>query len=184
MHNKQSVIQLPADIRVIIGLGNPGKKFEKTRHNIGFLVVDALADAYHGVWHAKGEMEVADIMIGSKTIMLVKPQTFMNSSGRVIPLLQKKGITPQQVLVIHDELELPFGKMGWKIGGSHKGHNGLRSLIDAWGADFSRLRIGIGRPDNKDEVPDYVLASFGQSYDQVADIIAQAVVAIERQIIL
>jgi peptidyl-tRNA hydrolase len=182
MQNKPEVAALPSDIRVIMGLGNPGKKFEKTRHNIGFLVVDALAEAYHGSWRNKEEMEIAEIVIAGKPIVLIKPTTFMNNSGRVIPFLQKKGITPSQLLVVHDELEFPFAKMGWKMGGSHRGHNGLRSIIDAWGADFARLRIGIGRPDDKVQVPDYVLSVFSQSSDQIKIVIAQAVAAIEKQL--
>src|SRR5579872_1138825 len=167
------------EIKVIIGLGNPGPKFTKTRHNAGFMVVDQLAEKYGGRWSEKDTYQCADIMINGKNILLIKPQTFMNSSGRVIPALIKKGITPGHMLVVHDEIELPFGAVKIKTGGSHKGHNGLRSIIEACGADFHRVRMGVGRPADKDEVPDYVLCSFSESSDDVDRMIAQGVELIE-----
>lgn len=167
-------------IKTIIGLGNPGSRFERNRHNIGFRVVDALAQKYSAQWKPKGEMLYTKIFLNGDTVMLVKPQTYMNSSGRILPLLQKDGVKAENILVVHDELEKPFGKCSFKIGGSHRGHNGLRSLIGVGGADFSRLRFGVGRPENKEDVPDYVLSNFtGPEESEVEQLIEQAVVMIE-----
>lgn len=147
-------------IKCIIGLGNPGAKYQHTRHNIGFGIVDELAARHAGSWQAKGPMHQATIMIHEKPILLIKPDTYMNDSGRVLPVLKKQGISLEDILVVHDELELPFGTIKVKKGGSHKGHNGLRSIMAVGGPDFCRLRFGIGRPKTPDEVPDYVLAPF------------------------
>ncbi len=175
-------MQLTPDavITVIMGLGNPGPRFNFTRHNSGFMIVDALADKYHGNWQYKGDMEYCEIMIGDKKIMLVKPQTYMNESGKVIPALQKKGIKAENILVVHDELEKPFGAIVFKQGGSHRGHNGLRSLISVAGPDFLRLRFGVDRPENKEDVPDYVLHKFSQDPADVALAVDKAVVMIEK----
>lgn len=168
------------NIKVIIGLGNPGTKYQRTRHNIGFLIVDELAEKYNASWHAKDNREIAEIEINGKNITLIKPQTFMNSSGKIIPALSKQGIKPENILVVHDELEKSFGKVELKTGGSHRGHNGLRSIIEQSGADFHRLRFGIGRPEHKEEVPEYVLSTFKESATQVAPIINQAIEMIEK----
>jgi peptidyl-tRNA hydrolase, PTH1 family len=167
------------NIKVIIGLGNPGTKYHYNRHNIGFLIVDALAEKYNGSWHKKEIAEVADIQIGDKKIILIKPQTFMNSSGKIIPSLAKQGIKADNILVVHDELEKPFGKVELKTGGSHRGHNGLRSIIEFCGADFHRLRFGIGRPENKDDVADYVLSNFSKD-EYLEPLIEKSVEIIEK----
>lgn len=166
-------------IKIIIGLGNPGKQYHFTRHNIGFLVLDALADKHGAVWQKKGEKEVAEISVDGEKITLVKPQTFMNTSGKVLPALLKQGATIENVLVVHDELEKPFGFVELKVGGSHRGHNGLRSLMQIGGADFTRLRCGISRPHNKEDVAEYVLSNFSESADKVEEIIEKAVAVIE-----
>lgn len=168
-------------IKIIIGLGNPGTKYHHTRHNIGFLVLDALAEKHHTSWQKKPDREIAEIEINGEKIILVKPQTFMNSSGKVIPSLLKQGITTNNLLVVHDELEKPFGKIEFKTGGSHRGHNGLRSIMEHCGADFHRLRCGIGRPENKEDVPDYVLSNFSH-HEDIAPVIDTAVVMIENTI--
>ncbi|CDK30865.1 aminoacyl-tRNA hydrolase [Candidatus Babela massiliensis] len=154
-----------SQIKAIIGLGNPGNPYKNTRHNIGFRIVDAIAQEYNGIWRKKDNMEIAEISINSHKVMLIKPQTFMNSSGQVLPYLKKQGINSDQILVAHDELEMSFGKMGLKFGGSAKGHNGLKSIISQIGPDFWRLRFGIGRPENKEDVPNYVLQNFDKSQD-------------------
>ncbi|HAU30609.1 TPA: aminoacyl-tRNA hydrolase [Candidatus Dependentiae bacterium] len=161
-------------IRAIIGLGNPGPAYARTRHNFGFLVVDELARLHGGSWRIKGEAEIAEIMIENQPVILIKPQTFMNASGRVLPLLTKQGIKSEEILVVHDELELPFGRFAIKQGGSARGHNGLKSIIGTIGDQFHRLRCGIGRPENREDVPDYVLASFAESWDVVQKSIAAA----------
>ncbi len=167
-------------ISALIGLGNPGPKFVYTRHNIGFRVLDALAEKYHASWHTKGNAEIAHTAINDRTILLVKPVTFMNSSGQALPQLAKQGIKKENILVVHDELELPFGKLKVRTGGSAKGHNGLRSIIETIGPEFMRLSVGIDRPLNREEVPDYVLSRFRENEQQVDQMIQEAVVELEK----
>ncbi|MFA6526820.1 MAG: aminoacyl-tRNA hydrolase [Candidatus Babeliales bacterium] len=153
-----------AAIRACIGLGNPGFKYANTRHNIGFRCVDEIAQTLGGQWKSTPLMDVAEVQnpVSGKTLYLLKPQTFMNESGKILGFLQKKGIKPEEILVCHDELEKPFGFTGIAFGGSAKGHNGLRSIIGMIGPDFWRLKFGIGRPVNKEDVATYVLSSFIQ----------------------
>lgn len=159
--------KLEHPILAVIGLGNPGVKYYGTRHNIGFRVVDALAQRYGGQWQQKELMDVATIRVGDKKLVLVKPQTFMNQSGKVMPFLNKQGIKGHNVLVVHDELEYPFGKMKIRFGGSARGHNGLRSIIEYTGKDFARLRFGIGRPEDKKMVGNYVLQNFSEDLAEI-----------------
>lgn len=161
--------------KAIIGLGNPGPHYFYTRHNIGFRIVDELVSVAGGSWKNRDEMEYAEIRLHDLPVIVIKPQTFMNNSGRVCPFLQKKGITAKELLVVHDELEKPFGNLSIKEGGSSKGHNGLKSIMAVYGPDFWRLRFGIGRPEDKNEVPDYVLARFKESKEQVETEIRKAV---------
>ena len=176
--NNQEIPSLT--IKAIIGLGNPGQRYYHNRHNIGFRVVDELAAKHGGMWQSKNNMETADILINNQKILLIKPQTFMNDSGKVVPFLIKQGVRAENILVVHDELEKPFGKMAFKVGGSHRGHNGLRSIIGICGANFARLRFGIGRPAQKDEVSRYVLQNFNEDQAEVEHLIAQAVLIIEN----
>jgi peptidyl-tRNA hydrolase, PTH1 family len=148
-------------IRLIVGLGNPGREYETTRHNVGFRWVDELArvqkldfrnDAkFHGLT-ARGQLH-------GHEVLLLKPLTFMNVSGRaVVALALFYKILPNEILVVHDELDLPPGLARLKIGGGHGGHNGLKDIIAHLGSkDFWRLRIGIGHPGERNEVSDYVL---------------------------
>lgn len=175
----QLILYMKHPIKIIIGLGNPGPKFHNNRHNIGFLVIDTLARKHHASWQKKTDRETAEIEINGEKILLIKPQTFMNNSGKIIPSILKQGLTANNLLVIHDELEKPFGKIEFKTGGSHKGHNGLRSIIEFCGPDFHRLRFGIGRPEHKEDVPDYVLSDFS-SHEDVDPLINQAVDMIEK----
>lgn len=173
--------QIPKlDIKAIIGLGNPGPTYFYTRHNIGFRVVDALADVYQASWQKKDNAEVATIQVGDKKIILIKPQTYMNDSGKVIPGLLKQGIKPENILVIHDELEQPFGKIQVRMGGSARGHNGLKSIISICGDQFARMRIGISRPANKEDVPDYVLQKFKEPAAEIEQILHAAVMQLEQ----
>lgn len=167
---------IPTGIKVCIGLGNPGQSYYKQRHSIGFRVVDELACHYQAVWKAKDTCLLAEVF--DNNLLLIKPQTFMNSSGEVMPFLQKKGIKPSEMLVVHDELEKPFGFVGFSFGASHKGHNGLKSIIAIIGPDFWRLKVGIGRPVHKELVPEYVLQPFAESFDEVDLVIKKAVEAI------
>ena len=173
----------PLTIKAIIGLGNPGPKYHNHRHNIGFRVLDALAERHGGSWQKKDNAEIAQIMINNQRIILIKPLTFMNDSGRVVPPLLKQGIKSENILVVHDELEKPFGDVSIRIGGSAKGHNGLRSIIGVCGPDFARLRFGIGRPERKEDVPDYVLSNFVESQTDRAQHIEEAVDSIEQLLV-
>jgi PTH1 family peptidyl-tRNA hydrolase len=143
-------------------------------------VLDALARAQGAVWHTGRGMDSTEIMLSGNKVLLIKPQTYMNDSGAVIPALAKKGIKAGDILVVHDELEKPFGHVSIKVGGSAKGHNGLRSIIQHCGPDFARLRVGIGRPSSKEDVSSYVLSQFSESDDLVDQLIHDAVKAIEE----
>jgi PTH1 family peptidyl-tRNA hydrolase len=167
-------LQTLAGIKAIIGLGNPGKRFSYTRHNIGFMVVDKLVDNCGGSFSTQGDMEVARITINDKPYVVIKPQTFMNDSGRVIPFLKKQGIQAQEMLVVHDELEKKFGAVGIKIGGSARGHNGLRSIIAHGGEQCAKLWCGIGRPEQKEQVADYVLENFSEQRSDVEQFVDDA----------
>lgn len=168
------------EIRAIVGLGNPGNNFTHTRHNIGFRIVDQLAERSGAHWKRKDNMELADATISGKKVLLVKPQTFMNDSGKVIPYLNKQGIKPENILVVHDELELPFGSIKQKFGGSAKGHNGLKSIISYIGDQFYRLRFGIDRPASRDDVSSYVLGKFIENSETIMTCIDQAADVIEN----
>ena len=163
------------NIKAIIGLGNPGHKYYNNRHNIGFRILDALAEAHTAYWQEKENMLLTEVHHDGRNILLIKPQTYMNASGKVIPFLLKKGIKAENILVVHDEIELPFGKIKVRFGGSAKGHNGLRSIIDVIGKDFYRLCFGVGRPNTSEEVPDYVLSNFTENQDQLELHIGEAV---------
>lgn len=166
-------------IKAIVGLGNPGREYQYTRHNIGFRVLDSLAQQHNASWSQKENMLIAEIRDRNNSlVILIKPQTYMNNSGRVMNYLTKKGIKAPQILVVHDELEKPFGTVILKQGGSHKGHNGLKSIISVIGLDFWRLKVGIGRPEHKEEVPKYVLENFKESSSDIENIIDKALKAL------
>ena len=149
------------DLKVIVGLGNPGSKYSETRHNAGFWFVDEVARKYSATFRQEKKFhgEVAKISLAGKDIWLLKPDTFMNGSGlSVKSLLSFYRITAEQLLVAHDEIDLPPGTTKLKLSGGHGGHNGLRDIISQLGSkDFHRLRIGVGHPGSKDQVVDYVL---------------------------
>jgi PTH1 family peptidyl-tRNA hydrolase len=149
------------DLKVIVGLGNPGSKYTETRHNAGFWFIEELAREYSVSFRQEKKFhgEVAKISLASKDIWLLKPDTFMNRSGlSVQSLMSFYRITADQLLVAHDEIDLPPGTAKLKTGGGHGGHNGLRDIISQLGTkDFHRLRIGVGHPGSKDQVVDYVL---------------------------
>ena len=149
------------DLKVIVGLGNPGSKYTETRHNAGFWFIEEVARKYSVIFRSEKKFhgEVAKVSIEGKDIWLLKPDTFMNLSGRAVQsLLSFYQITAEQLLVAHDEIDLDPGTAKLKTGGGHGGHNGLRDIISQLGTkDFHRLRIGVGHPGNKDQVVDYVL---------------------------
>lgn len=157
-------------LRAIVGLGNPGAEYERTRHNTGFWFVDALASAYRGSFRieAKFKGEVARIRIGNDDVLLLKPMTFMNKSGEAIQALAAFYKLPaSDILVAHDELDLPVGTVKLKRAGGHGGHNGLRSVHQHLGEEYLRLRIGIGHPGTKDQVLGYVLGRPNSADDKL-----------------
>ena len=157
----------PQKIRMVAGLGNPGEEYANTRHNAGFHAIDALAaQAQVRYWKTQSGALVATIRVndaaapdGKREVVLVKPQSYMNTSGGPISkLCAAYKVKPEELLVIHDELDIPAGDVRVKVGGGHAGHNGLRSIIDKLGSrDFSRVRVGIGRPPGRMDTADYVL---------------------------
>jgi PTH1 family peptidyl-tRNA hydrolase len=147
-------------LRVIVGLGNPGPEHLVTRHNAGFWFVDLLARRHGGEFrdYRKFSGETARITLSEREIILLKPTTYMNRSGLAVRQLSDfYKIAPEEILVAHDELDLPVGSVRLKQGGGHGGHNGLRDTVAHIGETFWRLRLGIGHPGNKAEVIDYVL---------------------------
>jgi len=150
-------------MKIIVGLGNPGRKYDRTRHNAGFQAVDKLAKQLHiDITQDKHHALLAKARIDSTEAVLVKPQTFMNDSGRAVGAILRDTYTAvSDLIVIHDELDLPLGTVRVKIGGGHGGHNGLRSIIEQLGSsDFVRVRIGISRPEPGVDPADYVLRPF------------------------
>jgi len=149
------------DLKVIVGLGNPGPKYTETRHNAGFWFIEEVARKYSATFRSEKKFhgEVAKISLEGKEVWLLKPGTFMNRSGLAVQsLLSFYRIDAEQLLVAHDEIDLPPGTAKLKTGGGHGGHNGLRDIINQLGSkDFYRLRIGVGHPGSKDQVVDYVL---------------------------
>ncbi len=182
-------------MKLIVGLGNPGKKYEKTRHNLGFRVLDALAEKYQCDFRAnkKASSEIVKTQISSKSILLAKPQTFMNDSGKAVqkllttylPVRQAGNLQLTDLLVVHDEIDLPFGTMKlYGPGGSSAGHKGVDSITQILGYGFTRLRIGI---ENRKEyrVPEtekYVLQNFTAQEEKKlkTETIPQAIEAIEK----
>lgn len=147
-------------LRLIVGLGNPGAQYARTRHNAGFWYVDELARRHGGVFRleSKHQGELARVRIGDGDLWLLKPVTFMNRSGAAIgSLCGFYKLAPAEVLVAHDEIDLPVGSVRLKQGGGHGGHNGLRDTIAAIGEGFWRVRLGVGHPGHRDQVVDYVL---------------------------
>ncbi|NNC77699.1 MAG: aminoacyl-tRNA hydrolase [Woeseiaceae bacterium] len=147
-------------VTIIAGLGNPGDKYERTLHNAGFWFVDALVRKYGGLfrYEKKFDADICRINLHGDDVWLVKPQSFMNLSGQPIRgMLDYYRLKPTELLVAHDEIDLPPGTTRLKKAGGHGGHNGLRDIIQHCGADFLRLRIGIGHPGQKSEVTNYVL---------------------------
>ena len=157
----------PQKIRMIAGLGNPGEEYAQTRHNAGFKAIDELArQANVTYWKNQAGAEVASIKVndaeaegGKREVSLVKPQSYLNTSGGPISkLCAQYKVSVEELLVIHDELDIPAGDVRIKVGGGHAGHNGLRSIIDKMGSrDFSRVRVGIGNPPGRMPVADFVL---------------------------
>lgn len=176
-------------VGIVCGLGNPGAEYERTRHNAGFLAVDALADELGArYWKTKPGALVAEVALaGGRKLVLVKPTAYMNVSGGPLKkIADEYRVPPAGILVVHDELELPAGAVGVKVGGGHAGHNGLRSICEKFGThDFPRVRAGIGRPPGRMAPADFVLQQLrGRDLEEfevtVADAALAARVAVEE----
>ena len=174
---------------LVVGLGNPGAQYARTRHNVGFMVIDALAEELGGRYW-KDEAGALTCKIENRRdgslVVLAKPQTFMNLSGSSLKkLCDKYGIIPQEnLIVIADELDLPAGEVRLKVGGGHAGHNGHRSIIDSLGThDYKRIRVGIGRPPGKMNPSDYVLAAMRpQAFEELVKSAFQAAELVKEQL--
>jgi len=159
----------PSIAYLVVGLGNPGKRYAGTRHNIGLRAVEEVVDRLGGSWRGRWHGRVCETRDGDERIALLAPETFMNESGRsVSPAMRFYKLPPERLVVVHDELDLPLGDVRAKSGGGLAGHNGLRSVVQAIGTqDFLRVRIGIGRPERGDPRPvaDWVLQPFAPETD-------------------
>ena len=172
---------------LVVGLGNPGDKYSSTRHNIGFMVADELANRYTGKFSThKYRALVSEVRLGvgseAPKLIIIKPSTYMNDSGNAVaPLAKYFNTAPQQIIAIHDELDIPFNAIRVKLGGGDNGHNGLKSLTQSLSTpDYFRIRVGIGRPTTPQDTADYVLDNFSKAERSVVpDLALRACDAIE-----
>ncbi|MGW4350956.1 aminoacyl-tRNA hydrolase [Nocardia sp. NPDC004582] len=169
---------------LVVGLGNPGSEYERTRHNVGFMVADLLAERVGGRFtvHKKSGADLLEARLDGRKVLLAKPRTYMNLSGRPVAALAKFFSVPAtEVIVVHDELDLPFGQIRLKRGGGEGGHNGLRSISQALTTkDYLRVRFGIGRPPGRQDPADYVLKPFSApERKEVPVIVEQTADAVE-----
>lgn len=167
---------------LVAGLGNPGPEYARNRHNVGWLVVDELARRHDGQWRAKFNGRLAEIRIDGHKVALLKPETYMNDSGRAVQAAARFfKLEPNEVLVVHDESDLDSGRLQLRRGGGLAGHNGLRSVASGLGGpDFLRLRVGVGRPERGDPRPlaDWVLSDFA-AHDDAEAMVQRAADAVE-----
>ena len=171
---------------LFVGLGNPGARYAGNRHNIGFIVLDALARAHHaGPWRKRFQGDATEVVIGEERIILLKPETFMNESGRAVnEAMRFYKIDLKDVFVFHDELDLAAAKVRVKLGGGNAGHNGLRSITAHCGNEYHRIRLGIGHPGHKDAVHGFVLSDFSRAerdwVDDLCGAMADAAILLAR----
>jgi len=167
---------------LVAGLGNPGREYERTRHNLGWLVLDELARRHGGSWRSKFSGSFAEVRLGDLRLGLLKPETYMNESGRAVGEAARfYKVEPEGLLVVHDDVDLEPGRLQARAGGGLAGHNGLRSLAQHLGSqDFERLRIGVGRPGRGDppSVSDWVLSGFAPE-DDLEALVAKSADAVE-----
>lgn len=169
---------------LVVGLGNPGPAYERTRHNVGFLVADSLAQRVGGRFtaHKKSGADLLQARLDGRQVLIAKPRSYMNLSGRPVAALARFfSVPPTEVVVIHDELDIPFGEIRLKRGGGEGGHNGLRSVSGALTSkDYLRTRIGIGRPPGRQDPADYVLKPFSSvERKELPTVVEQAADAVE-----
>jgi peptidyl-tRNA hydrolase, PTH1 family len=167
---------------LVAGLGNPGREYAATRHNVGFMVADELARRHGGSWRGKFSGELAEVRLDGSRLCLLKPQTYMNESGRSVgAAVRFFKVAPESLLVVHDEVDLEPGRLQVRTGGGLAGHNGLRSVAQHLGTgEFGRVRIGVGRPERGDPRPvaDFVLSPFAPEID-VISLVSRAADAVE-----
>ena len=167
---------------LVAGLGNPGREYADTRHNVGFMIADELARRHGGSWRAKFSGDLAEVRLDGLRLAVLKPQTYMNESGRSVGAAARFfKVEPEALLVVHDEVDLEPGRLQARLGGGLAGHNGLRSVAQQLGTgEFARLRIGVGRPERGDPRPvaDFVLSPFSPEVD-VEGLVARAADAVE-----
>ena len=180
---------------LVAGLGNPGGQYARTRHNVGWLVVDEVAERHGGTFRGKFSGRLSEVRVGESRVALLKPETYMNESGRSIAAATSFfKVEPGAVMVVHDDVDLEEGRLQARSGGGLAGHNGLRSIADAMGTqDFLRLRIGVGRPERGDPRPvaDWVLSAFppetdvdalvGRAADAVETVVLEGLEAAQRR---
>ena len=168
---------------LVAGLGNPGREYARNRHNVGWLVVDELARRHEGAWKGKFNGKLAEIRIDGHKVALLKPETYMNDSGRAVSAAARfYKVEPGEVLAIHDEGDFELGRLELKVGGGLAGHNGLRSVAQHLKTqDFLRLRVGVGRPERGDRRPlaDYLLTNF-EAHDDAETLVSRAADAVEQ----
>lgn len=152
-------------MQIFVGLGNPGGKYARNRHNIGFMALDSIAEAHgFGPWKGKFQGALAEGRLGGEKVLLLKPETYMNHSGRAVgEAMRFYKLSPADITVFHDELDLAPGRLKVKTGGGHAGHNGLRSIHQHIGEAYHRVRLGIGHPGRKELVSGYVLHDFAKA---------------------
>jgi PTH1 family peptidyl-tRNA hydrolase len=171
---------MPA-IRLLVGLGNPGSRYAGNRHNIGFMAVDAVAQRYRfPPFRSKFQGTITEGSVGDAKVMLLKPETYMNLSGDSVGAAARfYKIPPNEIAVVHDDIDLADGKLRVKLGGGHGGHNGLRSIDAAIGTDYWRVRLGVGHPGQRELVESYVLQNFFAEektwLDPLIDAVAEAI---------
>jgi PTH1 family peptidyl-tRNA hydrolase len=167
---------------LVAGLGNPGREHERNRHNVGWMVADELARRHDGSWKSKFNGKLADVRIDGHKVALLKPETYMNESGRAVrAAMQFFKLEPGSVLVVHDDGDLPLGRLQARLGGGLAGHNGLRSIAAHLGTpEFLRLRVGVGRPERGDRrsLADYLLSDF-EPHEDAERLVAEAAAAVE-----
>jgi PTH1 family peptidyl-tRNA hydrolase len=152
-------------VRLLVGLGNPGAKYARTRHNIGFMAVDEIVRRHgFGPWRSRFSGQCAEGVVEGEKVLALKPETFMNNSGRAVgEAVRFFKLDPSDVTVIHDEIDLAAGKLRFKVGGGHAGHNGLRDIDAHIGKDYARVRIGVGHPGEPERVTNHVLDEFSKA---------------------
>ena len=166
-------------MKLIVGLGNPGEKYARNRHNVGFMTLERIADKFgRGGWRKKFSSLVCDSELDGENALLMCPQTYYNEAGQAVSAAARfHKIEPEDIIVFHDEIDLVPGKVRVKTGGGLAGNNGLRSIASHMGPDFVRVRIGIGHPGNKDAVKHYVLNDFPKAVQDGLDVMLDAMAA-------